>query len=259
LEHTGQTVTEPQRPPTCTDFSHLAARYDELRPADEHWWQAVEQLVRLGDLRGRRVLDVGCGTGRLLAALVERYACKAWGVDPSPEMLAVARERLPRAVALRRASAEQLPFRDGWFERATMTLVVHHTDLARALPEVRRVLAACGRLAVLTFDARQFESYHLNRFFPSLADADRARFPTGEALEEALRRAGFAEVRRERLTQERVAERADVLRQIEGRHISTFQLIPADEYAAGLERARRELPEQVEYANELLLVAAARA
>ena len=54
--------------------------------------------MREGDLRGRRVLDVGCGTGRLVSRLVERYGCKVWGVDPEPEMVEVAREkRTPRA------------------------------------------------------------------------------------------------------------------------------------------------------------------
>jgi ubiquinone/menaquinone biosynthesis C-methylase UbiE len=214
--------------------------------------------VALGDLRGRRVLDVGCGTGRLLAALVERFACKAWGVDPSPEMLAVARERLPRTVALRGARAERLPFRDGSFERVTMSLVLHHADAPTALAEARRVLAVDSRLAVLTFDASHFEAYYLNPYFPSLAEADRRRFATREALEEQLLRAGFEDVRTERLRQERVATREEVLRKVEGRHISTFQLIPEGEYDSGLERARRELPERVEYANELLFVAATR-
>lgn len=218
----------------------------------------MERLVELGDLRGRRVLDVGCGTGRLLAALVERFGCKAWGVDPSPEMLAVARRRLPRSVALKEASAERLPFRKGWFERASMTFVLHHTDRPQVLAEVRRVLAQGGRLAVLTFDLAQFDGYYLNPYFPSLADADRARFSPREVLEDELRRAGFADVRSERLRQERSAAREEVLRKIEGRHISTFQLISEAEYEGGLARARRELPEQVGYANELLLLAASR-
>jgi len=42
----------------------------------------AEALIREGDLAGRRVLDVGCGTGRFLAQLSE--VARAWGVDPSP-------------------------------------------------------------------------------------------------------------------------------------------------------------------------------
>jgi SAM-dependent methyltransferase len=81
------------------------------------------------------VLDVGCGTGRTAAALAERYGAKVWGVDPSEEMLAVARQKVPASVGLKAGSAEDLPFRDGWFERAVMVLVVHHVDRGRALPD----------------------------------------------------------------------------------------------------------------------------
>jgi len=53
--------------------------------------------VAEGDLRGRRVLDVGCGTGQLALALVDRGA-KVWGVDPSSEMLEQARSAAGRRV-----------------------------------------------------------------------------------------------------------------------------------------------------------------
>src|SRR5436190_1462767 len=54
------------------DFGRRAARYDELRPADENWREVCDALIREGDLAGRRVLDVGCGTGKFVAALSER-------------------------------------------------------------------------------------------------------------------------------------------------------------------------------------------
>src|SRR6266536_5390634 len=71
------------------DFGRRAVTYDELRPVDDDWREVCEALVREGDLAGRRVLDVGCGTGRFAAALTDRS--RVWAVDPSPEMLEVAR------------------------------------------------------------------------------------------------------------------------------------------------------------------------
>jgi ubiquinone/menaquinone biosynthesis C-methylase UbiE len=240
-----------------TDFGQLAERYDELRPADELWWETVDLLVRLGDLRGRRVLDVGCGTGRLVTALAERYASKVWGVDVSPEMLAVARRRIPAGVALKEAAAERLPFRDGWFERVTMTLVAHHLDRPRAFAEARRVLGPEGRLAILTFDPASFERYYLNAFFPSILEIDRERFPTAAALERDALGAGFRSVSVTPHERRATISREQALAKIRGRHISTFQLVPREEYAAGLARAERELPPELDVGYGWVAVVAA--
>jgi ubiquinone/menaquinone biosynthesis C-methylase UbiE len=239
-----------------TDFGSLARTYDQLRPADELWHESMELLVQLGDLRGRRILEVGCGTGRLATLLVERHACRVWGVDVSAEMLAVARERVPRGVGLKLASAEDLPFRDGTFERATMTLVVHHLDRPRAFAELIRVLEPGGRLSILSFDPSSFEGYYLNRYFPSFRTIDSARFPDADLLESDLRAVGFGDVAVHRHDQRRQIDRDDALAKIRGRHISSFQLIDDDEYADGLERAERELPDTIEYDNRLLIVTA---
>ena len=74
--------------PAESAFDRCAARYDELRPVDDNWWQLFERLVELGELRGVRVVEVGCGTGRLADALAERALARVWAVDASPEMVA---------------------------------------------------------------------------------------------------------------------------------------------------------------------------
>src|SRR6185503_15608440 len=134
------------------DFSRRAATYDEVRPVDDNWWEVYALAERLGDLRGRRVLDVGCGTGRLSVALAERAGAKVWGVDASAEMLAQARAKAPRGAAFKLARAESLPFKNEWFERVVLWLVIHLVDREAALREARRVLGGDGRIVVATFD-----------------------------------------------------------------------------------------------------------
>ena len=202
------------------------------------------------------MLEVGCGTGRLVAALAERAYAKVWAVDASPEMLAVARERAPKGVALKQARAEALPFKDSWFERAVAVLVVHALDRPRAFAELRRVLADDGRLVVATFDPAHVRDFWLNRFFPSILEIDLARFAPADVLESELRTAGFAEVRTLRLRQRKTIDRETALERIRGRHISTFDLIDETELEAGLKRAEVELPEKVEYATEWLILVA---
>ena len=210
------------------------------------------------DLRGRRVLDVGSGTGKWATVLAELYGCKVWGVDASSEMLEVAKQRVPPGVGLKAGSAEDLPFKDGWFERVLMSLSLHLVDRRRALAEAFRVLEQGGKLAVVTFDYAHFERYLLGPFFPSFEARDKERFPSADELEHELLEAGFASARLTRFSQREQVTKETLLARIRGKHISTFQLIDEAEYRAGLERAERELPERAENTLEWLLATAAR-
>jgi SAM-dependent methyltransferase len=240
-------------PGSRVDFGRRAERYDAVRPVDDNWWEVYELVERTADLRGRRVLDVGCGTGRLSAALVERARARVWGVDASPEMLGVAKEKV-QGVAFKLARAESLPFKDGWFERVVLWLTLHLVDRPRALAEVRRVLGDDGRVAVVSFDESHFDGFWLSRYLPSLEGVDRARFPTREQLVAELRAAGFGSVEAVRVDQRAALSREDALLRMRERHISTFDLIDEGEIEVGIADAERTLPETVEYHLRWLVV-----
>jgi ubiquinone/menaquinone biosynthesis C-methylase UbiE len=244
-------LTEP-------DFAQVAPRYDELHPADENWHELVDAIADAADVVGRRILDVGCGTGRLAAALADRGA-RAWGVEPSDAMLAEAKRNVAPSVGLKQGSAEALPFKSGWFDRTVMRLVVHLVDRPRAFRELVRVLGADGRSVIATFDPSYFAGHWLTPFFPSLEAIDGVRFQTADQLGEELREAGFASVDSRRLTQHASVERETALLRIRNRWISTLRLLEEEEFAAGVERAERELPERTGYRLEWLLVTASKA
>lgn len=179
-----------------------------------------------------------------------------WVVDPEPAMLDVARARLPRSVGLKAGSAEALPFKDGWFERAVLRLVIHLVDRTKALPELARVLAPDGRAVIATFDHSHLDGWWLATVFPEMVEIDRVRLPEPAALCSELELAGFARTRIVRLTQHRTFDRESALAKIRGRHISTFDFLDEDALAAGVERAERTLPEQIADTVEWAIVVA---
>ena len=234
------------------DFGRLASTYDQLRPLDQG---LVDGLVAAAELTpGLRALDVGCGTGSLVEEL-NRRGLRAAGVDAEPEMLEVARKKSPGAV-LKQATAERLPFKEGWFDRVLFVLSAHLVERPRAFAEARRVLTAEGKAAIVTFSPQHFAGFYLNQLFPSILRIDLQRFPTPERLGEELSGAGFEPPRFTEYRRDVVQSRDEVLERIRARHISTLELLPEDEYQAGLERAERELPDPVESTRRFLIAVA---
>jgi SAM-dependent methyltransferase len=115
-------------------------------------WRTWQRLV-LARLRGPNVLEVGCGTGTLLADMVAAgYTCAA--VDRSPQMVAATRSRLRRrspsaAARALQASVQALPFADASFDSVVSTFPTDYIFDPAALREVARVLRPGARLVVV--------------------------------------------------------------------------------------------------------------
>ncbi len=119
-----------------------------------------EQTADLAALRpGERVLEVGCGTGEVAQRARARVGPggQVSGIDPSPDMIAVAQQKAAHAglrIDYRVAPIEALPFPDATFDVVLSSLMMHHLpdDLKSVgLAEVRRVLKPGGRLLIVDF------------------------------------------------------------------------------------------------------------
>lgn len=127
----------------------MAERFHAMRfggPIGRLIADTQEQVIAafLDPLAGRRVLDVGTGTGRAAIALARRGATVT-AVDASAEMLVVARREADEAgvaVNFSREDAHHLPFSDGSFDATVCLRVLMHTpDWKRSLTELCRVTA----------------------------------------------------------------------------------------------------------------------
>jgi SAM-dependent methyltransferase len=101
---------------------------------------------KLGDLRGKRALDYGCGHG-MAAVTLARAGANVTAFDLSPGYVAEARERATAAgvtVECMVAAGEELPFEDGTFDAVWGNAVLHHLDMRRAGRELARVMKPGG-------------------------------------------------------------------------------------------------------------------
>ncbi|MEO9522447.1 MULTISPECIES: malonyl-ACP O-methyltransferase BioC [Marinobacter] len=103
------------------------------------------------DLRPRRILDLGCGTGWFTRKIAQTWPCQVTGVDLSPGMIKQASEWSEQGIELMVADAESLPFPSNSFDVVFSNLMVQWCDDPRTVfAECRRVLRPGGRLVLST-------------------------------------------------------------------------------------------------------------
>ena len=134
-----------------------------MNPARIDYLLRVLEGERGEDLRGTRVLDVGCGIG-LLSEPLARQGCHVAGIDSTDTSLALARQRATDAglsIDYRTGRSEALPFDDGSFDVVICCDVLEHVDdLEQSLSESSRVLKPNGIYIYATLN-RTFESWLL--------------------------------------------------------------------------------------------------
>lgn len=117
------------------------APFDVGRGFNPHSMRLVCKSIGAMELRGRRVLDVGCGRGGAVALLADRFGAEAIGIDLSPEAIAFCRRRHAQPnVRFEVGDAENLPV-----EAASIDAIVN-IELSHAYPNLRGFLAEVERV-----------------------------------------------------------------------------------------------------------------
>jgi SAM-dependent methyltransferase len=203
------------------------------------WWLAkLAEAGRLGP--GKRLLDLGCGTGRWTIALVKRTGCEAVGLDNSRGML-------------KRAAGKDDTSRSAWvlgdvmkppaaarsFDCALMSLMLHHVgDVVGCFREASDRLRQGGVLLVRQGTLEQIVDDPAHRFFPEAITADRKRTPFRVEVESWLAEAGFEDIRAEVVRLRTHSSPEEWLPEVEQRICSVFWLISDEAHARGVARLR---------------------
>lgn len=141
--------------------------------------------------RGGRFLEIGCGAGDHLGAMVE-LGWDAEGIDVDPAAVATARAR---ALRVRCGDVGDAGFTEGSFDAIGLSHVIEHVDdPTRLLRDCRRLLRPGGTLVLVTPNAASFGHARYGRAWLSLDPPRHLRLYTPAALERVVRAAGFATV-----------------------------------------------------------------
>jgi trans-aconitate 2-methyltransferase len=176
-----------------------AARYHEI--SNPQWQWGLRVLDRLAPKDGERILDLGCGTGRLMSEIRRRApGAVTTGIDRSVAMLFTARQHAGGMATFAQADGTALPFGpvfDAVFSTATFHWIKNHDLLFSQIHDVLkpggRLVTQCGggpnlqRLYQRARALRQSETYR--RYFESFVDP--LNFQTVEATIARLESLGF--------------------------------------------------------------------
>lgn len=131
------------------NYDRLSRRYDALAHASE-WPLTARGLRMLNPQAGEAVLEIGCGTGHALVRIAQA-AGRAYGLDLSSGMLAVARKRASAALLVQ-GDAGHMPYAPASLDVVFMSFTLELFDtpeIPAVLAECRRVLRPGGRIGVV--------------------------------------------------------------------------------------------------------------
>lgn len=133
------------------------ARYAGTYDKNEKYWDSFEQnFLRpyINEVKGKKTLDAGAGTGRLSVRLTEAGA-EVTALDISPEMLAILKSK-NRKIETAEGDLEDMPFKDACFDRIFSSLaLVHLKKIEPFLDECYRVLKDDGKMILVNVHYRK--------------------------------------------------------------------------------------------------------
>jgi len=169
-------------------YNSIGVNYNTTRHADPYLTERFLHFLQAGP--GKSFLDIGCGTGNYTIALAQN-GVDITGVDPSDEMLNVARSR-NLVIKWLKGYAEEIPAADGTYDGVMAMLTIHHwKSIPTAMQEIYRVIKPRGVIVLFTAMPPQMKCYWLNHYFPQMTQSSYAQMPGFYDMASALAKAGF--------------------------------------------------------------------
>lgn len=188
----------------------------------------------------RKVVDLGCGTGRFSQALETVFDAEVCGVEPSAKMLDVARAKDGgRRVTFYQGHAEDIPLSTDSVDVVFLSMVLHHIkDLTLAAKECARVLCDGGHVCLRNTTFDEISSYPYLAHFPSIRGIIENELVTRTHLIETFKQVGLGVAAHTIVDDEISPNWAAYADKLALRADSFVARLPDDEFATGLEAIR---------------------
>ena len=184
------------------------------REAALDWLENIQFNVI--DVRGKNVVDIGCGGGIYTLALAQMGAAHVTGIDFSQAEITSAQERFQSIsnITFMVGNAFSTGLQSAQYDIVLERALIHHLqqeDLVRCFAEARRILIPGGMLIVkdrtpedcMLPGSETYVRYRIVTNFPKLLEKDIARRHTSEVVTNALQQAGFSQIEEQKLWETR--------------------------------------------------------
>lgn len=233
--------------PNSFDFdkSDIHIKYDVARklPDDtmDLWMDEIQGLV-VRDMKF--IVDLGCGTGRFSEPLQKRFNATVIGIDPSDNMLNVARAKVRNdKIRFINGSSSSIPILHE-VSMVFMSMCYHyfHHEIDEVIVELDRILEHGGYIIVRNTTKEDGADLRLFDFFPGAESSSAGRMPSEDTIIESMSKR-FALVKSKVVTQRFANNREEYLSKIGERGLSSLKMLSDDQFEEGMSRLKRHMDE----------------
>lgn len=231
-----------------TDYNEAARTYDNTRNISDELIDMFENKVHFH--ASMNILDFGCGTGNYLFSIFHKYRPNCFGVEPSDGMREKALQKNP-GITIVNGDHAHIPFEDGFFDFIYMTDVIHHIpDLNRLFCTLNKKLKKNGTICILTESHEQIETRWFNRYFKSLIQIEKSRYPDISEIVNSAKTNGLTLIENQiRYYKGNYIIDSVFIKTVEEKNYSMFRLLDNTEYNEGLAKIKTDKGKTVESMN----------
>lgn len=219
-------------------YDHLAQDFEDTRGKDVPLKLIKTILARQNIDCSSKILDLGCGTGRISIAMQMMTGAQVTGIDNSSKMLDIAAKKYDKIKWIK-DDLDNLKFQGSNFDLILLVFVIHHlNNLDNLLENIKTMLSPQGSLIIVTVSREHIMNWPKTLcldIFPRFIEIDLARFQDVDVLKQKIEKIGF-KVCIDGFNDETVYKKEEYIARVKKKYLSTLAVLSDDEFELGFRR-----------------------